>query len=115
MKKIEYTPDAADRMRAIKSEISGRYGIEKATKIVGRIANMIDNLAVFEQMGSSVEQMFGIPYDWRYIFVERNYVFYRVEEDCIKVINIYNEKEDFMWSLFGICTTSEETNEYWKE
>ncbi len=41
-----------------------------------------------------------------------NYVFYRVEPDCIYVVNIYNEREDFMMDLFGIKTTSKETEDF---
>lgn len=38
-----------------------------------------------------------------------------VEDDAIRVINIYNEKEDFMWWLFGVDTISQETIDYWGE
>lgn len=30
-------------------------------------------------------------------------------------VNIYHEKEDFMWQLFRIDTTPQETIAYWKE
>lgn len=79
MRKIEYTPDAADKLRSLK------------------------------------EQMFGVTSDYRYIFVAKNYVFYKIESDCIRIIDIYNEKEDFLWVLFGIDTTPQETIDYWGE
>lgn len=53
--------------------------------------------------------------DYRYLFVSKNYVFYSIESDCIRIINIYNEKEDFMWLLFGVDTTPQETKDYWGE
>lgn len=31
------------------------------------------------------------------------------------IVNIYNEREDFMMDLFGISTTSSESEEYWEE
>ena len=37
------------------------------------------------------------------------------EGEFVKMVNILNEKQDFMWSLFGIRTTSEDTEEYWNE
>ena len=46
MKRIKYTPDAADN----------------------------------EKIGASVEEMFGVPCDYRYLFVAKNYVFYRAGE-----------------------------------
>ena len=54
--------------------------------------------------------MFDVVSDYRYIFVSRNYVFYRIEDKYIRIINLYHEKEDFMWQLFGIDTTPQETH-----
>ena len=115
MKRIKYTPDAAEKLRDIKSAITAKYGSKKAKEIVGEITQAIRGLAINEKKGPSVENMFGVPSDYRYIFVSKNYVFYGVEDDAIRVINIYNEKEDFMWLLFGVDTTSQETIDYWGE
>ena len=115
MKKIKYTPDAAEKLRAINSAITAQYGSKKAKEVVGKITRAIRGLIDNEQKGPAVEKMFDVISDYRYIFVSKNYVFYRIEDDCIKIINIYNEKEDFMWLLFGIDTTPQETIDYWNE
>ena len=60
-------------------------------------------------------KMFDVVSDYRYIFVSRNYVFYRIEDKYIRKINLYHEKEDFMWQLFGIDTTPQDTIDYWDE
>jgi plasmid stabilization system protein ParE len=49
--------------------------------------------------------MFNVDTDYRYLVVANNYVFYRIEGKCIRIINLYHEKEDFMRHLFGIDTT----------
>ena len=115
MKKKKYTPDAADKLRDINRAILLQYGSKRAKEIVGRIIGSINGLLDNEQKGPSVEEIFGIPSDYRYLYVSRNYVFYSIESESIKIINIYNEKEDFMWLLFGIDTTSQETLDYWGE
>ena len=115
MKKIKYTPDAADKLRAINSAISAQYGKEKAKEIVSEIIKAIRGLVDNEKKGPSVEAMFDIPTNYRYLYVSRNYVFYDLEDECIRIINIYNEKEDFMWLLFGVETITEETVHYWRE
>lgn len=115
MKKIKYTPDAADKLRAINSTVSSQYGSKKAKEVVGKITNAIRGLVDNERKGPSVDKMFGVFSDYRYIFVSSNYVFYSIESDCIRIINIYNEKEDFMWLLFGVDTTPQETLDYWDE
>ena len=49
------------------------------------------------------------------LYVQHNYVFYPIKADAIKITGIYNEKWDFMWKLFGIKTTTGETEDYREE
>jgi len=115
LKKIKYTPDAADKLRALKSEISQEYGSDSAKKIVKSITDAIRGLCDYEEKGPAVSKMFDVVSDYRYIFVSGNYVFYRIEDKYIRIINLYHEKEDFMWKLFRVDTTPQETIDYWNE
>ena len=115
MKKIKYTPDAADKLRALKMAISQEYGSDSAKKIVKSITDAIRGLCDYEEKGPKVSKMFDVVSDYRYIFVSKNYVFYRIEDKHIRIINLYHEKEDFMWHLFGVDTTPQETIDYWDE
>ena len=115
MKKIKYTPDAADKLRALKKAISQEYGSDSAIKKVMSITDAIRGLCDYEEKGPEVSKMFDVVSDYRYIFVSKNYVFYRIEEKYIRIINLYHEKEDFMWQLFGIDTTPQDTIDYWDE
>jgi len=82
---------------------------------VKNITDTIRGLSEYEEKGPEVSKIFGVSTDYRYIVISRNYIFYRIEDQYIKIINIYNEKEDFMWHLFGIDTTPQETIDYWNE
>ncbi len=115
MKKIKYTPDAADKLRALKMAISQEYGSDSAKKIVKSITDAIRGLCDYEEKGPEVSKMFDIVSDYRYIFVSENYVFYRIEEKYIRIINLYHKKEDFMLRLFEVDTTPQETIDYWNE
>ena len=115
MKKILYTPDAADKLLELRDAILLQYGAFKAKTILKSITSAIKDLSHNENKGPKAANMFGIDTDYRYIFVSKNYIFYRIEEDSIRIINLYHEKEDFMWQLFGIDTTPQETIEYWNE
>ncbi|MBQ4536991.1 MAG: type II toxin-antitoxin system RelE/ParE family toxin [Lachnospiraceae bacterium] len=115
MKKIQYTPDAADKLRELKKAISQEYGAESAQKIIKTITDAIRGLCEYEEKGPEVSKMFDVVTDYRYLFVSKNYVFYRIEDEYIRIINLYHEKEDFIRQLFGIDTTSQETIDYWKE
>ncbi|MGN0341093.1 MAG: type II toxin-antitoxin system RelE/ParE family toxin, partial [Lachnospira sp.] len=89
MKKIKYTPDAADKLRALKMAISKEYGLDSAKKIVKSITDAIRGLCDYEEKGSEVSKMFDVVSDYRYIYVSKNYVFYRIEEKYIRIINLY--------------------------
>ena len=115
MKKIKYTPDAADKLRALKSVISQEYGGDKVKKIIKSITDAMRGFCDYEEKGSEVSNMFDVVSDYRYIFVSGNYVFYRIEDKYIRIINLYHKKEDFIWQLFGIDTTPQDTIDYWDE
>lgn len=115
MMKISYSPEALDDLKFIKEDIENQYGKEKSTEIIGKIAKNVRNLEMFPNSGVNLEKRWGIVSDYQYIYAEKNYIFYRIEEDYVRVIRVLNEREDFMRILFGIVTTSEGTEEYWKE
>ncbi len=101
MKKLKYSPDAREKLKQIKRDVTQKFGV--------------DTLQQFENKGVSVESVLGIPCDYRMLYVHHNYAFYQIEADAIKIIDIYNEKEDFMQKLFGIKMITEETEDYWEE
>ena len=53
-----------------------------------------------------------IESDYRYIYAECNYLFYRIESDKIIIVEMFDEREDFMYKLFGIITTTQESLDY---
>ncbi len=58
MKKIKYTPDAADKLRALKLAISGEYGEDKAKKIIKSITDTIRGLCDYEEKGPRIEDKY---------------------------------------------------------
>ena len=99
----------------ISKNVTLQYGKKKGEDVIRKTTQTIRGLSIYPEMGPSVESLWDIPSDYRYIYVSRNYIFYKIEQDYIEIINIYNEKEDFIWSLFGIDTIPQETLDYWKE
>ena len=88
MKKIKYTPDAADKIRALNQYITHHYGSDKAQKIIRIITDAVRGLSQNERKGVKASNMFDIVTDYRYIFIAKNYIFYRIEEEYICIINI---------------------------
>ncbi len=75
----------------------------------------IKGLTTYPEKGPSVESILGIPTSYRFLHVEKNYVFYRIEDDTIFVTDIYNEREDFLRRMFGINLRTQESIYFWYE
>ena len=92
------------------------YGENDSKKIMHNITKGVRLLETLPQSGTRLSSKYDIQCDYRYIFVEHNYFFYRIKDkDTILILEMFYEKEDFMRKLFGIVTTSQETIDYWGE
>ena len=99
----------------LKVRLTAEFGTKVATKALKDITNTVRGLESSEEKGVSVSSMYDIECDYRYLFVGHNYLFYRIESDKIIVVEMFDDREDFMYKLFGITTTSQETLDYWDE
>ena len=88
------------------------FGTQVATKALREITKAVRGLETFEEKGASVTSTYGIECDYRYLFVGHNYLFYRIEVNKIIIVEMFDDREDFMYKLFGITTTSQETLDY---
>ncbi|MDD6192469.1 MAG: hypothetical protein PUB24_05260 [Lachnospiraceae bacterium] len=43
---------------------------------------------------------YGIAYDYFIYVVKKNYVFYRIERDSVKIVRVLDWRRDFMKILF---------------
>lgn len=115
MKKLKYSPDYTEKMRELKKYLDFQFGENTRKKVINEIGNRVRSLREHEEIGISVRNMYGVDTDCLCIYAAKNYIFYRVEPDCIYIVNIYDEREDFMMNLFGIKTTSQDTEDHWGE
>lgn len=106
--KIYYSPKAREDLLHIRESILEIWDDEKlALKITGRIAKEIRNLESFPYMGEQISAIMGVQSDYRCLFSNQNYIFYRVEQDRILIVRILNEKQDYMRILFGITEVTD--------
>lgn len=115
MKKIVYSPDYKEKLVVIRDWLDLRFGKNTRTKHMVQIKERLSSLKEFPEQGMSVRAMFGVDSDYEFIYVSHNYIFYYQDEDIIHIVNIYDDREDFMYKLFGIRTTSEDSDEYWRD
>ena len=43
-----------------------------------------------------------IETDYKCLYTQKNYAFYRIEDEKIQIVRILSEKRDFMYILLGI-------------
>ena len=70
--------------------------------LIRKTLKSIRQLEQYSDSGVQIAKFYDIDTDYWYLFVNHNYFIYRVESDKVIVLQIFNEKEDFMQSLFGI-------------
>ena len=108
MMELKYTPKAKEDLQNVKHSVLEHCGSEEiAVKVLREITKTVRNLAVFPYMGTELVKITGVLTDYRSLFCRHNYIFYRIEENCILIIRILNEKQDYMRILFGIKETEE--------
>lgn len=115
MKKIEYSQIVRRKLKILKWRLTCEFGSEVSRKTLKQITDAARSLENFAEKGASVAAMYNIDCDYRYLCVGHNYLFYRIEIDKIVIVEIFDNKEDFMYKLFGISTTSQESLDYWDE
>ncbi len=115
MKKVEYSQIVRRKLKTLGARLTREFGVEVSRKSVKQITDAVRGLEDFEEKGISVSSMYGIECNYRYIYAGRNYLFYRIEKDKIIIAEMFDEREDFMYKLFGITTTTQESIDYWDE
>lgn len=114
-KKLVYSEIALSKRKAIKKDIKDTYGRERANQFSEHVSKTLSELKSFPDIGISMREKYDLDCDYYMIFIEHNYFIYRITEEIILILEIFNEKEDFMRQMFGIVTTSQDTLDYWGE
>ena len=115
MKRVEYSQIVGRKLKNLKANLTAEFGAEISRKSIKQITDVARGLGSFEKKGILVSSMYDIECDYRYIYVGHNYLFYRIEKEKIIIVEMFDEREDFMYKLFGIFTTSQESIDYWGE
>jgi toxin ParE1/3/4 len=102
MPKLEYSPKALDDMQHLRDYIKTNWGENVAKKILKKMTLDIRRLEEYPLSGVDLGKIIDVPTDFRYIVTEKNYVFYHLEVEKVRVVRVLNEQLDCMMQLFGI-------------
>ncbi len=106
--KIVYSQEYARKITELRKYLERQFGTEARKKVMDEINGRIYSLKKYQKPGMSVRELFGIDSDYYVIYVAKNYIFYRIDGDLLKVDGIYNEREDFMRRMFHIFSDQTE-------
>jgi plasmid stabilization system protein ParE len=95
-------------LQYISDYISANWGADAAKRILKKITSDIRRLEQYPISGVGLGKVIDVPTEYRYIFLEKNYVFYHLESDKIRIVRVLNEQQDYMQQLFGLCSVSDE-------
>lgn len=101
IKEIEYSPEALEDLQGIVGYISvNLYNEQAAKRIVKEIVDMIDTLIDMPEIGAPLSSRIDTEKDYRYLVCGNYNIFYRAEEQSIKIIRVLNARRDFKKLLF---------------
>ena len=101
MPKIEYSPIALDDLIRIRDYVTANWGENVAKKILKKITADIGRLEQYPASGVDLGELIDVPTEYRYLLTEKNYVFYRLEFDKVRILRVINERQEYMNQLFG--------------
>ena len=113
--KIEYSQIVRQKMKEVKENLTEQFGVKTASKGIKAITGSVRQLSDFLLKGVSVSEMFGVDTDFRYLYVKKNYLFYYLEGNKIIIAEMFDEREDFMFKLFGISSVDVDAEDYWDD
>ena len=99
---VVYSPDSIEDIENIRSYISDVLcNPAAAQSITGKIIRGIDALSESPGLGVSLSARFGILTDFRYLVLGNYLAVYRYTEKEIRIVRIFNGRQDFIKKLFG--------------
>lgn len=106
MSKTKYSPEALNDLREIQKLLIENWGDEVASKIIKRLFTQVNRLVMFPLSGVNLGKLIDVSTDYRYIFTEKNYIFYHVHDGEIRIVRILNERQNYLQHLFELDSES---------
>ena len=109
-------PEVKTRLKELKTLLLQSQGEKKGLKTFQEIISAVDNLQLYE-LGTSIRERYFVdcPDNWYLLYTNKNYLIFSRTVDTVKVLKIYDERQDFIYDLFGIEMRSQESKDYWGE
>lgn len=115
MYEIVYSPVVQQKLAALKSKLTELCGEKAGNKRFLTVINGFEVRLAYSNTGIPIKTIYDVEEKFQkyyIIYSHKNYFLYYIEENNVNVMEMYDEREDFAKTLFGIVTTTQETLEY---
>ena len=89
------------KLAQITNYVSAEFGAKRGSEAKRFLKNRIRSLRKFPYQGESLRDLYGFDTVYRRLYVPPNNIMYYVDDEKIEVVNIYNDREDYLMKLFG--------------
>jgi plasmid stabilization system protein ParE len=101
MYSIQFTPLAKEDLIKIKVYLEEEFDVKTASEKIKQLLISIKRFEELPLMGRPLMNVIDIPTDYMYFVLEKNYVFYRLEKETVKIIRIIDTRQNYLNILFG--------------
>ncbi|WP_352397434.1 type II toxin-antitoxin system RelE/ParE family toxin [[Clostridium] aminophilum] len=113
--RLEYSQIVRKKLKNLKLYLAEQYGEEASRTAIKRIMDQARKLQDSPDLGIDLSARWEIDTGFRDLLVNHYHLFYYQEGDRIIVAEMFGEKEDFMYKLFGLSGRTKESIDYWGE
>ena len=114
MKRVIYSNIVINKLQILSEYLTNAFGEKTEKRVLADILKQLDNLG-FVSFGTSIKEQYGVDCDYYYIYIDKNYFIFVSDEEKVQIIEMFNEKEDFIYVMFGLSMRSQKSVDYWGE
>ena len=115
MRQIEISQIVRKKLLSLKEELAERFDENAAGKAIASLVSTMDSLRFFPEKGVSISNIYNLETDYYYLFSTHNYIVYRFDDTTITILQLFDERQDFMKTLFCLSGRTQESIDYWGE
>ncbi len=97
--KLRYTPESRRDLRTIQAFIINNDG--DPTKPLASLTDACSSLKQTPEIGVSASKRYGVDTDMLVLFHDRYAVFYRLNDNFVEIVRIFDTRMDIMFHMFG--------------
>ena len=102
MYNIQFSPLSKEDLMKIRIYLEEEFDTAIASDKMKKLIESIKRFEEFPLMGRPLINVIDIPTEYMYFVAEKKYVFYRIENQTVKIIRILDTRQDYINTIFCV-------------